>query len=229
MQKGPSYNSSAATYPEKSANAQFRKSVSMRACAFFPPSLDPVLDRRKGHKDPVVAPEVPTRRPVGQAVLDHEPYRQINHAVCVLTARWSQIGEVRAKVLATLGTVMLRIRDHEITRTPQVEIPQVVQCPLELFVPIGLMTTMRTRLSRVDAPGRDDLWRWQVGNCGYPFGGIGSIRPRTEHGCVLRARMLGPQLYDKGPSRAISKPGKDAIVSKLSEFCCAGSPNTRLD
>ena len=27
--------------------------------------------------------------------------------------------------------------------------------------------------------------------------------------------MLGPQLYDKGPSGAISKPGKDAIVSKI--------------
>ena len=45
--------------PEKSANAQSRKSVSMRACAFFSPSLDPVLDRRKRHKDAMVAPEVP--------------------------------------------------------------------------------------------------------------------------------------------------------------------------
>src|SRR6266566_6041019 len=51
-----------------------------------------------------------------------------------------------------------------------------------------------------------------------PSGGIGSIRPRTEHGCVLRARMLGPQLYDKGPSAAISKPGEDAIVSNYVEF-----------
>src|SRR5215831_86458 len=108
---------------------------------------------------------------------------------------------------------MLRIRDHEITRTPQVEIPQVVQCPLELFVPIGLVTTMRTRLSCVDAPGRDDLWRWQVGNRSDPFSGIGSIRTWTDHGCVLRARMLGPPLYDKSPSAAISKPGEDAIVS----------------
>jgi hypothetical protein len=98
----------------------------MRACAFFPPSLDPVLEGRKGHKDAVVAPQVPTRRPVGQAVLDHEPYRQINHAVRVLTARWGQIGQVRIEILATLGAVMLRIRDHEITRTPQVEIAQVV-------------------------------------------------------------------------------------------------------
>src|SRR4029434_3497995 len=137
-------------------------------CAFFAPRLAQVLDRGTRDKDAVVAPEVPTRGPVGQAVLDHEPYRQINHAMRVLTARWPQIGEVRAQVLATLGAVMLRIRDHEITRTPQVEIPQVVQCPLELFVPIGLVPTMRTRLSRVDAPGRDDLWRWQVCNCGYP-------------------------------------------------------------
>src|SRR5262244_2135234 len=122
MQKGPSYSSSAATYPEKSAKAQSRKFGSMRACAFFPPSLDPVLDRGTRDKDAVVAPEVPARGPVGQAVFDHQPYRQINHAVGVLTARWRQIREVGAKVFATLRTGVLRIRDHEITRTPQVEI-----------------------------------------------------------------------------------------------------------
>src|SRR5712691_11205220 len=190
----------------------------MRACAFFPPRLDPVLDRRKGHKDPVVAPEVPTCRPGGQAVLDHEPYRQINHAVRVLTARGRQIGEVRVQVRATLRTGVLRIRDHEITRTPQVEIPQVVQCPLALLVPIGLVTTMRTRLSRVDAPVRDDLWRWHVGNRGHPFGGIGSIRTRTKHGFALLVPMLGPKLYDTGSSGAIPKLGKDAIVSKIPSF-----------
>jgi len=95
----------------------------MRACAFFPPRLDPVLERGKRDKDTVISPEVPTRGPVGQAVLDHQPYRQINHAVGVLTAGGRQIGEVRVKVLATLRTVVLRIGDHKITRAPQVEIP----------------------------------------------------------------------------------------------------------
>src|SRR5919197_1306443 len=201
MQKGPSYSSSAATYPEKSANAQSRKSVSMRACAFFSPSLDPVLYRGKRDKDTVVAPEVPTRWPVGQAILNHKPHREVHHAMGVLTARWCEIGEVRVKVLATLRTIVLRIGDHEITRAPQVEIPQVVQGPLVLLVSIGLMPTTRTRLTRVGATGRDDLWWGQVGNRGYPFGGIGSIRAWTAHGCVLRARMLGPQLYDRGPAR----------------------------
>ena len=60
--------------------------MSMRACAFFSPRLHPVLNRRKGDEDAVIAPEVPTRGPVGQAVFDHEPYRQINHAVRRLTA-----------------------------------------------------------------------------------------------------------------------------------------------
>src|SRR6266853_6746851 len=113
---------------------------------------------------------------------------------------------------------MLRIGDHEITRTPQVEIAQVMQRPLVLLAPIGLVTTPRTRLARVGTISRDDLWRWQVCNRGNPFGGIGSICPRTDHGCVLRARMLKPALYDKGPSGAIPKPGKDAIVSGMCLF-----------
>src|SRR5262249_59014830 len=162
-------------YPEKSANAQSRKSGSMRPCAFFPPGLDPVLDRGKRDKDAVVAPEVPTRRPVGQAVFDHQPDRQIHHAVRVLSAGWCQIREVRVKVLATLRTVMLRIRDDKIPRTPEVEIAQVVERPLVLLVPIGLVPTPRTRLARVGATGRDNLWRWQVGNCRHHFGGIGAI------------------------------------------------------
>src|SRR6266446_9333910 len=109
IQKGPSESSSAATYPEKSAKAQSRNSVSMRNCAFFSPSLDPVLDRGKGNEHAVVAPEVPTRRAVGQTVFDHDADRQIDHPVGILTARWGQIREVGAKVLATLRTVMLGI------------------------------------------------------------------------------------------------------------------------
>src|SRR5262249_25942510 len=128
------------------------------------------------------------------------------------------------EVLLTFRAIMLRIRDDEITRTPQVEIPQVVQRPLELLVPIGLVTTPRTGLARIGATGRDELWRWQVGNCGHAFGGIGSIRPRTEHGCVLRDHMLGPELYDRCPSEAIPKPGKDAIVSMKVLFVAGFGP-----
>src|SRR5262249_45135851 len=180
----------------------------MRACAFFPPSLDPVLDRRERDKDTMVSPEVPTCWPVGHAVLDHEPHREVHHAVGVLTAGWCEIGEVRVKVLATLRTVVLRIGDHEIPRTPEVEIPQVVQRPLVLLVSIGLVPTTRTGLSLVGATGRDDLWRKQVGNRGNPFSGIGSIRTRTEHGCVLRLACWGQHYTTDAPREPYQNPVK---------------------
>src|ERR687888_206302 len=197
MQKGPSYSSSAATYPEKSANAQSRKSRSMRACAFFSPSLDPVLNRGKRDKDAVVAPEVPTRGPVGQAVFDHQPYRQINHAVGVLTAGWRQVREVGAKVLATLRTVMLGIGHQQITRTPHIEIPQLMERPMRLLVPIGRVTTTRARLLEVVATVGDDLGLGQVCGCGDPSAWVGSILTWSEHRVALLAQRFGPELYDK--------------------------------
>jgi hypothetical protein len=161
----------------------------------------------------MVAPQVPTRWAGGHAILDHEPHGQGHHAVGVLTAGWGESGEVRVEVLVTLHTVMLRIRDHEIPRTPQVEIAQVVQRPLGLLVPIGRVTTAWTRLPLVIATIGDDLWRGQVGNRGNPFGGIRPIRTRTKHHFAFLVRMLEPKLYDTGSSKTIIKPGKDAIVS----------------
>src|SRR5207249_549159 len=108
-----------------------------------------------------------------------------------------------------------RIGNHKITRTPHVEIPQVVQRPLGLRISVSLVRATRTGLSLVGAPGRDDRWRWQVGNRGHPFGGIGSIRTRTAYGFVPLVRMLGPALYDTCPAGAIRKPDKDAIVSLI--------------
>src|SRR5512138_3917617 len=191
----------------------------MRACAFFSPCLDPVLDRGKGHKHSVVSPQMPAGRPVGQAVLNHQPYRQIDHTMGVVPARRCQIGQVRIKVLATLGAVMLRIGDHKLTRTRQGEVAQVVQCPLRLLVPIRRMTTMRTHVPYVVATIGNHLWLGQVGNRGDPFGGIGSIRTRTEHCFGLLAHRFGPKLYDNGPSAAIPKPGIFAIVSNSMTIC----------
>jgi hypothetical protein len=123
----------------------------MRTCAFFPPSLNPILDRGKGNEDSVVSPQVPTRWTIGHAIFDHDAHRQIDDAVSIMTTRWGQIREVGVKVLATFRTVVLRIRDDEITRTPQVEIAQVMQRPMRLIIPVGRVTATWTRLPDVVA------------------------------------------------------------------------------
>src|SRR5215470_2500724 len=169
----------------------------MRACAFFPPSLDPILNGRKGHKDAMVAPQVPTRWAVGHAILDHEPHGEVHHAVGVLTAGWRQIREVGAKVRATLRTVMLGIGHKQITRTPEVEIPQIMERPMRLLVPIGRVPTTRARLPDGVATVGDDLGLWQVCGCGDPGAGVGSVLTWTEHRGALLAQRFGPALYDK--------------------------------
>src|SRR5919201_1280756 len=168
----------------------------MRDWAFFSPSLDLVLDRGKGHEHAVVAPHVPTGRAVGQAVLDHDADRQIDHPVGILTARWGQIREVGAKVLATLRTVMLGIGHQQIPRTPHVEIPQIMERPMKLLVPIGRVTTMRARVPEVVATVGDDLGLWQVCGCGDPGAGVGAVLTWTEHHVALLAQRFGPELYD---------------------------------
>jgi hypothetical protein len=155
-----------------------------------------MLDRGKGDKHPVVTPQGPAGGTGGQAIFDDQSHRQSDHAMGVLTPRWRQIRQVRMKILLTLRTVMLGIRDHEIPRTPPSEIPQVVERPLGLLVPRGRVTTAWTQVPLVVAALGDDLWRWQVCHRGHPFSRIGSIGTRTKHRFAFLARMLEPKLYD---------------------------------
>ena len=123
--------------------------------------------------------------PAGRARrLDHQSHRQIDHAMGVVTAWWCQIGQIRIEVLATLRAVMLRIGDHEIPRTPEVEIAQVVQRPLRLLVPISHITTTRTRVPFV----------------------IAAVGPSSGWGrsAVAVIPSLGSGRYAPGPNRKVS-------------------------
>src|SRR5262249_30868321 len=114
-----------------------------------------------------------------------------------LTARWGQLGQVGAKVLATLRTVRLGRGHQQIPRTPHGEIPHSMERPMGLLVPIGRVTTTRTRLPEVVATVGDDLGRWQVCRCGDPGAGVGAVLPWTAHRVALLAQRFGPALYAK--------------------------------
>src|SRR5215468_7163130 len=128
------------------------------------------------------------------------------------------MGEVRAKVLATLRTVMLRIGDHEITRTPHIEVAQVVQRPLGLLVAIGLVPTTRARLPDVIATVRDDLGLGQVGGGGDPGAGSGRYSPGPN--IVLPSWLQGSDPHctlnvfwgQPGALATVSGMGRDKYV-----------------
>jgi len=163
----------------------------MRACAFFSPSLDPVLDRGEGHKDAVVSPQVPTRRAVGQAILGHDPHGEVNHPVGVMAAGWGQVRKVYAEVLATLCTIVLRIGDHQVTGTPGVEIAQIMQRALLALVTIGLVSTTRTGMSFGVATAGNNLWLWEIRRARDAFRRIGPVDAGSWHTWVLLGNKVG--------------------------------------
>src|SRR5215831_12423197 len=92
---------------------------------------------------------------------------------------------------------VLGIGHQQITRTPEVQIPQIMERPMRLLVPIGRVTTTRARLPEVVATVGDDLGLWQVGGCGDPGAWVGSVLTWTVHRVALLAQRFGPELYAK--------------------------------
>jgi hypothetical protein len=82
----------------------------MRASAFFPPSLNPVLDRDPRDKHPVISPEVPTGGLVGQAVFDHQTDRQSHNAVGVVALGQGHVRHIGVEVEVTSGAIMDGVR-----------------------------------------------------------------------------------------------------------------------
>src|SRR5262249_28123848 len=93
--------------------------------------------------DAMSAPQVPTGRAIGQAVLDHEPHRQSADAVGRVTARGGQSSEVSVEVLATCRTGGRRIGAEQVAGTPGVEVAALRQRALLALMALGLGPTTR--------------------------------------------------------------------------------------
>jgi hypothetical protein len=89
----------------------------MVPCAFFPPSFYPILDRGKGDKHAVIAPEVPAGGAVGQAVFNHQAHGHLRHTMGVMTAGEGQIGQINVEMLPAVGTVVTRVGHSEVNGT----------------------------------------------------------------------------------------------------------------
>src|SRR5512135_1278290 len=119
----------------------------MRRTAFFPPGLDPVLDRGAGNENAMIPPEVPARSSERYTVLDDQADGQVDDALGVVASRRRQIGGVRVEVLATLGAVVLGVGQDDVVWSSGTEIAEVVQDPLELAIAVSAVSTPRTRPS----------------------------------------------------------------------------------
>jgi hypothetical protein len=118
---------------------------------FSPRRLDPVLDRGVGDEDAVVAPQVPGREAVGQAVFDHEPDGQGDDAPGVVAARGRQIGEVGTEVQGAGFTAVFGVGDVENPRAVPPQAADLVEDAPAAAVPVATAAALRASPTPVTA------------------------------------------------------------------------------
>ena len=87
----------------------------------------------------MITPQMPTGHPVGEAVFDHHSHRQRNDPLGIVAPWRSQVDQVGTEIFLADRTVMLRVGEMNITRSPRNQIPNVVQAsgkhPIRAAIP----------------------------------------------------------------------------------------------
>ena len=98
-----------------------------------------------------------------------------------MAAGGCQGSEGQAEVRATWRTGVLRIGDHQVTRTPSVETAQIVQRALRALLALGLVPTTRTGVLFGVATAGNNRWRWSLLRACDAFRGIGPVYAGSSH------------------------------------------------
>jgi hypothetical protein len=152
--------------------------------AFFSPGFHPVLDRREGHRHPVVTPQMPTGRTIRSAVCDHEAHRRLEHPTAGMAAGQGQRGQIDIAIRATGGAVVRRIRDQQINRPPASYLAQGMQGAPAQGVARGQLPTSRARTVVVVVIFGHSNGLGHVVGVDDTLGGIGDIFTGSEHGMI---------------------------------------------
>ena len=111
---------------------------------FFPPGgLDPVLDGGEGDEDPVVTPQVPGGRLVGQAVLGDQSDGQVLDAARVVALGQGQVGQIGREEEVAVAAVVPGEGDDQVDGASGAAVAQVVQGALCAGVACGAAAAAR--------------------------------------------------------------------------------------
>jgi hypothetical protein len=143
----------------------------------------------------VVSPEVPGSGAIWQAILDNDPYRQGNNAVCIVTSWRREVRHVSVEILLALGAIMLRVSEMDIVRTTGHQITQIMQHALHATIAVSALAAMRTGMLAIVAAALDDFRLRQILYSGDAFRGIRQIFSGSWHGVPSLASTLGRRAY----------------------------------
>jgi len=154
----------------------------MPARLFFPRGLDPVLDRRPGDKDAVVTPQMPTRGPIGEAVLNDQSHGRPLDPEGVMGLGQGQVGRVGKEASPARRTPMLGLPEDEVDGTTVSGIAEVVEAAVCDAVAACGVATRRAATARIIATVSLQSRRGEVFGVSDPLRNIRHIVTRWAHG-----------------------------------------------
>jgi hypothetical protein len=136
----------------------------------------------------VVAPQVPLRRLVGQAVLDDESDGHVLDAARVLAPGVGQVRQVGGEEEVAVGAVMPGERDDDIDGAAGPQVAEVVQGSRGDGVAAGAGAAARAASGLVVAAAPFDPGLGKILDVGDALGRVGDIFAGSEHGCALHTQ-----------------------------------------
>ena len=143
-----------------------------------------MLDRGKGHKDAVIAPQVPTGGSVGQALFYDHTHGQVDHPIRIMTAGRGQVGEIDVEMLMTVGTIVRRVGHHKVNRATGASIAKVVHGALVRCVARGEMATSGAGGLLMVPTIKSSLGCWEVLDVDNTLGGVWHVFTRSKHSAL---------------------------------------------
>ena len=129
----------------------------------------------------MIPPQMPTGRPIRQAILYHQTHRPLLDAMCVMAIGQGQIVHFRGKAPPAGGTLVLGVSDMEIQRPLTADVAQIVQDPNGGPISPGFATAEGTSPPPVIPAPRLYLCRRQLLHPRNTFTRIGNVISRAHH------------------------------------------------
>jgi hypothetical protein len=134
----------------------------------------------------MIPPQMPTGRPIRQAILDHQTHRPLLDAMCVMAIGQGQIVHFAGEAPPAGGALVLGVFDMQIQRPLTTGVAQIVQDPNGGPVSPGLGTTEGTSPPPVIPAPRLYLCRRQLLHPRNTFTRISNVISRAYHGRFSR-------------------------------------------
>ena len=133
----------------------------------------------------MMTPKMPTRFPIGQAVVNDEAKGKFDHGIRVSGLRWSNVRRVNREMRLTFATIMFGIVQDGFGGTTGRRVAEVVELSLAKGVSRAGMLAVGASAFFADAGTFFERRFWQIIGIDNTFGGVGDVWTGSGHGGFL--------------------------------------------